>query len=145
MGLSVNSLKTMRRLNRLPTKYIGCFRIVRFKRREQMWENSWGIKRPKRIGEHQKRRRSVRKCLPWLWLRGFLFQDQECMASHLMLSSVPTSDLFCSAYSLKLKEILLNIIFYVNLEGNLEKKIAIIIQAHRDFQKHCGRICKILN
>ena len=47
-------------------------------------------------------------------------------------------------YSLKLKEIVLNIIFYVNLEGNLEKKVTIIIQAHRKFKKHCWGYEKFL-
>ena len=69
----------------------------------------------------------MRNCPYWLWLRVFLFQDQECMTSHLKLSSVPSSDLFYSALFIKAEGNITKHNFYVNLEGNLENKVTIII------------------
>ena len=57
----------------------------------------------------------MRNCPYWLWPRVFLFQDQECMTSHLKLSSVPSSDLFYSALFIKAEGNITKHNFYVNL------------------------------
>lgn len=133
MEWSVSSLQTVRKPNWLSKKQIVYLGIARFTRGGQLWENSWGIKRPQETAEWWERKWSH-----WLWLRGSYFETWVCI-THLKLPSVLCSDLL---HYWSLRKDVLGTVFCDKYCGEFKKKSDYFpIKAYGNFQKDCG-VCE---